>query len=401
MNYKNLKYIGYALFLFIVGVSIYSCTEDLVDMDILSEKDGPARVDYIRITDPNAADSLLTGAFLGNLIAIIGDNLGNTKELWFNDQKALLNPAYVTDKSVIVNVPTAVPTMITNEIKFVFSDGSELTHPFSINVPSPKIDGIKSEFVPDGGVAEIYGDFFFEPMTVTFPGGKEGVVTSIEKNKIQVIVPEGSEPGNIEISTNFGKAKSAFLFRDNRNIILDYDTKIHETWTAKIGYDDVAGITPVDGNFAYFQSGDHGAWAWVNEMTMQYWAPNGRGNIPLANGLTDNLDFRFEVNVPIPWQDVRMEMFFGPYIPNHGRDEGDVAIYRWAPFENGPYTTDGWQTISIPLSAFNHNTGNDDEDRKIADISALTNITMMVFGPAENSTPILIAIDNLRIVPNN
>lgn len=400
---KNKGFI-YLNFIFITLVSIFvvtSCTEDLIEPDILSEKDGPAVIDYIRVTDPAVSDSLLDGAFLGALIAIIGDNLGDTRELWFNDQKALLNPSYVTDKSIIVNVPTTVPTEVTDELRMVFSDGSELKYPFKINVPAPIITEIKSEFVPDGGIAVIHGDFFFEPMKVIFPGGGEGTIVNLEKTRVEVQVPEGSSPGNIEIVTNFGKQKSSFLFRDNRNVLLDFDTRIHETWTARIGHSDVPEIPPVDGNFAYFRSGDHGAWQWVNEMTMQYWAPRGRGNVPIASGLVSELVFKFEVNVPLEWRDVRMEIFFGPFKETHGRDESNVAIARWSPFQDGPYKTNGWVTMEIPLTEFVHNTANDDESRSIDDLSKLTNITMMVFGPSDASYPVLIGFDNIRIVPIN
>ena len=118
------KCFSYVLLLCTSLFFITSCEEDTPD--ILAEKDGPATISYIRVTDPTIADSLLTGAFMGSLIAIVGDNLGDTKELWFNDQKALLEPNYVTDKTILVNVPTIVPTEVTDKMRLVFSDGSEL-----------------------------------------------------------------------------------------------------------------------------------------------------------------------------------------------------------------------------------------------------------------------------------
>ncbi len=125
--------------------------------------DGPPVVHYIRSTDPALSDSLLVGTFMGSLIAIVGDNLGETRELWFNDQRATLNPTYVTKKSILVNVPSTVPVVVNNKIRFVFADGSELLHDFSVNVPAPTLSGIKSEYVPDGGTVVLDGDFFFEP----------------------------------------------------------------------------------------------------------------------------------------------------------------------------------------------------------------------------------------------
>src|SRR5690606_38057007 len=122
---------------------------------------GNPRVLYIRSTNPDAADSLLVGAFMGSLIAIVGEDLGHTVELWFNDQQASLSPAYVTDKTIIVSVPSSVPGEVTNQMRFVFSNGEEMSYEFFVNVPAPVLNSIKSEYVEDGDIAVLHGDFFF------------------------------------------------------------------------------------------------------------------------------------------------------------------------------------------------------------------------------------------------
>ena len=359
---------------------------------------GAPAVYYIRSTDPALSDSLLVGTFMGSLIAIVGDNLADTREIWFNDQKATLNPSYITAKTILVNVPSTVPSTVTNKIRFVFGDGSELLHDFSINIPAPVIAGTKCEYVPDGGTLVLYGDFFFEPK-VTFPGDLQGEITSLSKTEIQVKVPDGAEPGNIVVKTNFGTAKSGFLFRDNRNVLLDYDGRNHETWTAPIVNSPLA---PCSGNYAFFKHAADGAWMWTNELTMQYWAPRGRGNVPVATGNISDLVLRFEANVPIEWRDVRMEIFFAPFAEDHGRDVPGTVFARWKPWKNGPYTTDGWVTISIPLTEFKYTRDDADDNEngstQISNLNALTNVTMMLFGPANGPNPVQIAIDNVRIV---
>jgi hypothetical protein len=72
-------------------VSVYSsCSKE----DNLPNN-GQPRIRYVRVTNPVSSDSLLTGAFQGNLIAIMGENLQSTIEIWFNDQKATLTPTYI------------------------------------------------------------------------------------------------------------------------------------------------------------------------------------------------------------------------------------------------------------------------------------------------------------------
>ena len=393
-NMKSFLKITLLLVLSSVVTSIISCKKDEV-----KPNNGKPVIYYIRSTNPEVSDSLLVGTFMGSLIAIVGENLADTKEIWFNDQSATLNPTYITNKTILVNVPSTVPSTVTSKIRMVFGDGSELLHDFSINIPAPVISGIKSEYVPDGGIVVLYGDFFFEPK-VTFPEGLEAEIVSLTKTELQVKVPAGATTGNITIRTNFGTARSPFIFRDNRNVLLDYDGKNHETWTAPI----VNGPEPAPcaGNYAFFKHAADGAWMWTNELTMQYWAPRGRGNVPVATGNVSDLALKFEANVPIEWKDVRMEIFFAGFAEDHGRDAPGTVFARWKPWKAGPYKTDGWVTITIPLTEFKYkrDDGDDDENgtTSLSNLNSLTNITMMLFGPAAGPNPVQIAIDNVRIV---
>lgn len=393
-NMKSFLKITLLLVAASLAISIVSCKKDDV-----KPNNGKPVVYYIRSTNPEVSDSLLVGTFMGSLIAIVGDNLAGTKELWFNDQPATLNPAYITDKTILVSVPSTVPSTVTSKIRFVFSDGSELLYDFSINIPAPVISGVKSEYVPDGETLILYGDFFFEPK-VTFPEDLQAEILSLTKTEIQVKVPTGATTGNITVKTNFGTAKSPFIFRDNRNVLLDFDGKNHETWTAPI----VSGPdpSPCSGNYAFFKNAADGAWMWANDLTMQYWAPRGRGNVPVATGNVSDLVLKFEANVPIEWKDVRMEIFFAPYGEDHGRDLPGTVFARWRPWKAGPYKTDGWVTISIPLTEFKYSRDDADDNENgttaISNLGGLTNITMMLFGPAAGPNPVQIAVDNVRIV---
>ncbi len=382
-----------------VGGLTTSCEKDDEGIKIT----GTPVVKYVRSTNPEQADSLIVGAFMGSLIAVVGENLGHTREMWFNDQKATLNPSYITNETILVNVPSTVPSEVNNKIRFVFSDDTELLYDFSVNVPGPEIATVKSEYVADGGTMRLEGDFFFEPKVI-FPGDLEGTVTASDKTWLEVTVPAGASSGPVVVQTTFGKATSDFIFRDDRNILLDFDQKIHETWTAPIaGEGDFAEITPVSGKYAYFKNDNFGAWQWVNEMTLQYWAPRGGGNVPVATGSVNDLVLKFEANVPIEWQEVRMEIFFGPYAEDHGRDVAGTAIARWRPWKSGSYKTDGWVTVTIPLSEFKYNKDDPTDDEigsaSIDNLSSLTNITMMMFGPAEGTNPVFVAVDNVRVVP--
>jgi hypothetical protein len=69
----------------VIGLSTNSCKKEVA---------GDPEIFYVRVTDPDRSDSLMIGAYMGHLIAIMGQNLGEVREIWFNDQKATLNPPY-------------------------------------------------------------------------------------------------------------------------------------------------------------------------------------------------------------------------------------------------------------------------------------------------------------------
>lgn len=401
MKISNHNFFLFLLLLLVVGHLTTACEKE--NMDPADGDIGNPRVDYIRSTNPEAADSLIVGAFMGSLIAIVGEDLEHTVELWFNDQQASLNPTYITDKTILVNVPSSVPVEVNDKMRFVFSNGEELLHDFSVNVPAPTLTGVKSEYVEEGDLLVLHGDFFFEPTTVTFTGGDEGEIVTLDKTLLEVRVPAGAQPGEVTVTTNFGTAVSDFLFRDDRNVVVNFDDKRSRSWNSPVA-NVAAGegqVPPCDDNYTYFQMEGVGAWQWVNELNMMYIAEDGetgRGNIPIfpAGATVNEWGVRFEINVPFEWREIPLEIFFAPFGGDHGRDI-PVPLTRWKPWEaTGIFQTDGWQTVTVPLSEFTED--KDGNPAELSDLSQYTNLTIMLFGAAEGTQNVFIAIDNVRVV---
>ncbi len=382
--------------LFIAGVLFISCEK--------KDEGGKPTISYIRTT--GNADSVITSAAKGSLIAIIGTNLGGAVEMWFNDREANLNPTYITDKSILVTVPSSEPDSITNKLKIKFDDGYELIHDFGLDPSGPEIYAIKCEYVPAGGTVYLTGEFFYEPARVIFPGDVDGTITSLTQQSIEVTVPEGATFGPLRVQTNFGIATSDFMFRDTTNIIMDFDSLLHETWTAPtVHADSMPDPAPCSGDYVTIISDQVGAWDWENSLAIMYWAESKGRDVPLAEGLVSELIFRFEANVPIPWYNVRMEIYMTIYGNGHGRDSSPTPSHaRWMPWLDGPYTTDGWITVSIPLSEFTFHKDDsetiEEGSNPLTNLTNKTNLTMMVFGPNDGERyPVKICIDNVRIVP--
>ncbi len=400
LSFKNIFF--FTLLLLGIGFMVISCNKDDDTGGIDPNADiGNPSVKYIRTTNPDAADSLLTSAFMGSLIAIIGEDLDHTVELWFNDQRASLTPTYVTNETIIVNVPSSVPTEVNDKIRFVFSNGEEMLYDFKVNVPAPLLNSIKCEHVEDGGTVVLYGDFFFEPVEVTFPGGLKGDIVSIEKLQLEVTVPAGATSGNITVSTNFGEAESSFIFRDKRGLFWNFDDLTGGGWRPG----NMASDNGVSGNYAVLSGTVEGDWHWVDDfLEIDLWGQAaGRPPGPLFNGVPDDLLLRFEVNVVKEWTGAWMQFIFSPWdnAGNAVNTNNTVAKGMWIPWEaEGSYITDGWVTVSVPLSEFVYN-----HERSIDNLAldypvGCGSLSVFVWGPVPiPPNDIEIHVDNFRVVP--
>jgi len=358
-----------------------SCEKD----DDLSSG-GTPRIKYIRVTNPTSSDSLLIGAGQGQLIAIIGEHLGGAKTMWFNNQPATLNPTYVTNTSIIVNVPTPIPTEISNKMKIYFANGDSLLYDFQVQIAKPSVNSMVSEFVNTGEVATIRGDFFYAPLTVTFAGGVTGQLVSVADKIIQVRVPAGAQAGSVTVKTNFGETVSDFWFRDNRNIFISSDP-FTGWWNSSYV------ITPsmvvagdpltINGNYIRFKK-PIGGWSW-NEVAGGPADAMGAisKNIPNEAILKpSDYNLKFEVNTIKPYTTNMLKINVGLLRENNDQ-------YTWKP----PYDTKGqWQTVIIPFEEVAASYG------APLVVSATGYWTRLLFhGPGDLDADI--SFDNFRVVP--
>ncbi len=342
-------------------------------------------VSYVRITDPAASDSLLAGAAQGQLVAIIGENLQDAIEVWFNDRRTVITPTYITGTSILASVPSLVPVDITNQIKIIFSDGYELLHDFRVVISKPAINSMLCEFVNEGDIATINGNYFYAPISVTFNGGAEAEIVDVDDEVLRVRVPAGAQPGPITIKTNFGETKSDLWFRDNRNIFISSDP--YEGWWngSLVVSDPAAGQPPlISGNYIHLKK-EVGAWSWTElaggpASSM----PVHSKRIPDEAILKpEDYFLKFEVNTIKPYNSNAVKI-------NVALTAEQNQGYIWP----APYDTKGqWQTVVIPLTevfaSYNPKPA----------ISADGYWTRLLVGNAPGDWDADICFDNLRVVP--
>jgi len=389
-----------------VAPFLQSCEEDEAE-----RSSGMPNIHYVRLTDPEKSDSLLMSAFLGNTVALMGENLSKVKELWFNDQQARLNTSYITDYSIIVTIPTTIPAEVTNQITMVTYEGTQNTYDFGVDVPAPKVDAMLCEFVADGEDAVIQGNYFIDdenvPLQVFFAGNIEAEVKSVDINQIVVTVPTGAGVGPVSVKSIYGATRSSFFFRDDRNYILDWDNlDAAGGWRSGV----IANANPagISGNYVRFEGdmeGDIGATWNEDAFSFNLWgSSNGRPNEPFYEGDLSQAALKFECYVVDEWKASALQMIFTPWDLNSTNGyiaDGATPRGLWMPWmATGSYQTEGWTTVTIPMSKFHFVHDGGDAGTSVT-TDMLGGLTFFVFhGGVEGETcRVHMCIDNIRIVP--
>lgn len=428
--------------------SVFTSCEDQPDAFELT--DGVPEINYIRMPYLAQADSLITEASMQSIICLVGNNLTSIKEMYFNDQKALLNTSYITDHTLIVEIPSDIPGEVSDKIYMVTKGGETVTYDFHVIVPAPSITSMSCEYAKAGEEVTIYGNYFVDdpnvPLKVILPDGQEMTkFNSFTQGTITFNMPECNTEGTIMVESIYGKSESPFHYLDSRGIMFDFDGLTglgNHGWHSR---DIISDETSITGNFVQLGNGtakmsEDGGWDDSN-FSFEYWCGSWDTpqNVTSGDGIAlhnlvdftnwQNMSLKFEMLVPsaYPWSAGAMQICFEGYDrvtlsgnPIDGfsgtvmganakvfNGEDGMGVYGRAMYrpwtESGSYDTkDKWVTVTIPLTDFIYDregkaakeTPNKPED--------FASLTMFVVGGGINGTECtpVIKIDNIRAVPN-
>ena len=439
----------YINWFFVAALAVMGCLmtacEDQPDKYEIA--DGVPTLKYVRSPLPEEADSLLVGAYLGNTVCLVGDNLRSIYELYFNDQKATLNTSYMTDHTILVDIPKNIPEEVTNKIYMVTKSGAKVDFDFNVMVPAPVVSSMSCEYAPAGSEAVLYGDYFVDdpnvPLTISMPGDitVEGEqITSITKTAVKFIVPVGAMQGNIRVKSIYGTGQSVFQYKDTRNILFDWDGNYEGALAAGNSWNGdnekkgqiLPSVPSVDGKYMVMGPAtlSGGQWQTPGEYLMMYWPdPNAtEGCVPLYNlpqfkkmledYKIEELALKFEVYVPTsnPWMAEGMQIRFTSldevsmsnqtqdYIWNddESHEEGKAPRGVWVPWEEtGSYDTNNqWVTVTLKMSEFNKLVSGLASDTEFTqDRFAGLSIFLRGGGVDGKECEPIICIDNIRVVP--
>ena len=361
------------LLIFLPSVFFTSCNEETPGKYKMT--DGVPVITYIRYQDKDRETELLDGAYMGDNIVIIGENLTSVQEVWFNNVKALLNINLITNNTLFVTVPRDLPSERTDKIYFITGKKETVDYDFEVKIPAPLFARMKCEWVPEGGEVVVYGDYFLAPdvsLIKVFVGDYQiptSDIVSYEKTTIVFKSPALDVKGPIEVKTLYGSTgRSKDIFHDDRGWITGFEdnenggTGFVAGWgrPKRIEEDPVYALM---GKYVRFEgeldpAGNPGWVGAYDDMIINIWSHDNSG-IPdpmfSSDPLTSTL--KFEINVLQAWSAAPMIFFF-----DIGGDEagwwadGTQPRAFWVPWlTSGSYVSEGWETVSIPLSEFIYN----------------------------------------------
>ncbi len=385
---KTLKYIWLLCLTAALSASLASCNDD--DDAAGSSPISVSQV-YLERADATVKERPVDFVRLGQTIRIEGSGFKGLKALYVNGFDTYFNTAYVTDNSMIVSIDNDTPVSdapddVRNTIRFVKS-GTEFVYEFTIRAASPIITGIDNTLPMPGETVVVRGENLQETSLVTLPGGTQ--VTDITNAPVEedgewfsFTMPAGvTAYGAITIECANGTAVSPEYFNNGACMILNFDgTGAQGSWgwsetgsmiDASDLVDDPLGtgrgkvlqlvperLLAGDGVAAgksrateCWTAGNDDArddWTWMTEF------------IPAATPLAE-VAFQFDIYVPEPWsgtghiQVSLMNNFnFGGIGSDDDADSKQCAFCcPW--IKDGevvPFSTAGWQTVTIPFSEF-------------------------------------------------
>ena len=416
----------------------FASCEDYPDAFVLA--DGQPTVQYVRYAD---RDVLIEQAFMGEVVCFVGENLCSVRELYFNDQRAVLNTSFMTENTLVAAVPGNLPKVKTDKVYMITKGLDTLAYDFKVLLPAPVIKSMSCEFQQPGTDVTVYGNYFAEPMSLVFEDGNGAEVTSfksVSMTEVTFTIPADAKPGKIKVTTESGVARSPFSYHDFcGGLITDFDGPnnsssthgvVPQGWNFSGTYSSEGGIS---GNYVELKSANplDANGGWNEDFKIDFWCGNWNGDpmgitdgagVPLCNIIDftnfQNMALKFELCIPSsnPWMSGAIQLIFcsadkaanDSWQNNtflHTSADGGLDLCRglYRPWETtGSFDTgDKWITVTVPFSEFTYNANGSAGAVPLSKPEDFATFVIWAWngGVAGTECTPVFRIDNLRAVP--
>ncbi|MDX2071131.1 MAG: glycan-binding surface protein [Haliscomenobacter sp.] len=339
--------------------------------------------DALKLVKPSISSITPTDIQVSKELIINGNDLDIVAKVKFSGGKEVdVKNATASQIKVIVPVGTTSGT-----ITLVANNGDEVASTQELNIlasTSSVITKMPTTAKP-GQKIRIEGENLDEISEVIFPGEIAATMFGAKSNSIiEVVVPIKTKNGigKIKFITTKGETiespeinfQGIDPVADLSLVFFNFDGL--DRWWGDAGANENDPNLSVDGS-KYFRVNQS-----CNGWTGFFWR-NGANNFPgsVIGTQVGNYVLKFDVNVLTP-------ITGGEFAWRLKGSEGDFW-YRWKPWEaTGSYKTDGWITVTVPITAFS------DGSKGIVNLASITEDFGVAFNAGSSS--VNVCIDNVR-----
>lgn len=366
---------------------------------------GEPIITHVRSAESAPNDTIVDIIFPGQQINLIGYNLRNATTIAFQGIAADLTNVIYTDTSAIVQVPEDLSGSDDELIDMITYTNSVGTGTYSIKILGPPIiTRISLENPNEGDVIYLYGNNFVSVESITFAGESiSSFEVSSDGASVELTVPALSQGGPVVVTTPAGSFTTTFNVNDlTTGVLCNFDDISPVGWGgggATVD-DDPTQFPGNKDKYAKLQNDLLAPWDWqawnggrIIILDPVTWIPEENLSDPLNTWAV-----KFEINVPDGWNGGTLFI---------GSEHNDYrAFYEpWKKLDGStfPFSTNGWQTVTFPLSSFYKGWGGDEAPINIEDLIGDTGVSAiaiqtMNIGSATTVTGLNAAVDNIRVV---
>lgn len=336
-------------------VCLYTASEAEYCFNFVIEIPEPSitKVNYIKTSADQADIINITGHAFAQVLSI---TIGTPDEI-SNDTGTEIYEYTISKNNALLsyNVPATFEFSQT-EIIIECVAGTASTSIDWIASLTPSAARITNEYAMVGDTTAIIGRNLAAIESISFGGIPITEYWESEDfETLKFLVPDGAVPGLTTVSaTNaFGTVSLEFRYFDTDQMFIDFDTYT-VCWDDPTRFDMMV-INGDTNRWGYFRGDILPSW-WDQPNVLarcdDYYAVFSEVTDPI-----NNLEFKFEINVKKPWSGGGMCRFSFQQTVNDNEgavSDQEIIYYEWIPeyTDENPYMTDGWQTITIPLSNF-------------------------------------------------
>ncbi len=363
-----------------------TATEDVVIFGTAAEKTVTTS-QVLQLVKPTVTSISPADAKAGDVITLAGNDLDLVASVKFTGGvEAVVNNATLNQATATVPIGAK-----TGPLTLVLKNGSEVTISQQLNIlvaTNAVITSMPAMAAP-GDMISIVGQSLNELNEVIFPGNVSATMFGQKTaTLIEVFVPLTVQlgPGNIKFITFTGEEffSPQIIFTgvdpvdDPALVFFNFDGL--DSWWGDAGGVENDPALSLDGS-KYFRVNQN-----CSGWTGFFWR-NGGNNFPgaLVGTNISGYALKFDINVLDP---ITGGIF-------HWRLKGSEGDFwkRWAPWEaTGSYSTNGWETVTIPLTEFKDDFGWG--TLTLTDLNSITEDFGIAFN--DGSSFVNVCIDNVR-----